>query len=152
MKKVSTKFICLSAAIAAAYVLLTFISPGEFRLSEVLCILPAFSAAAVPGVSIGCFLANLFMGTPIYDVVFGTLATVIGAFGTYWLRKHRWLMPLPPIISNTVIIPLVLKFAYQLPDSFPALVVMIGTSEIICVYVLGQFLYQLLHKNANKLF
>lgn len=149
---VSTRLLCQSAAIAAVYVLLTLISPGELRFAECLCILPVFTVTAIPGLSVGCLLANIFIGASIIDIIFGTLATVIGACGTYFLRKYRWLMPLPPIIANTAIIPFVLKYAYGMTESMPVLFAMIGVSEIICVYLLGQLLYQVLYKNAHRIF
>lgn len=151
-KGVSTTFLCQSAVIATIFVLLTLISPGELRFSECLCILPAFTATAIPGLSIGCLLANFFIGASILDIVFGSLATLIGTIGTYFLRKYRWLMPLPPIIANTAIIPFVLKYAYGTTEAMPVLFAMIVISEIICVYIFGQLLYQVLYKNSHRLF
>lgn len=109
-------FICQAAMIAALYVVLTYainafnLASGaiQVRVSEALTILPFFTPAAIPGLVIGCFIANLSTGAVILDVIFGTLATLLGALGTYALRKYKWLAPLPPIISNTIIVPWVL--------------------------------------------
>lgn len=114
--KNSALYVTNAAVIAALYVVLTWISSLfgmssgviQFRLSEVLVILPYFKSAAIPGLSIGCLIANLLFGTGPWDVVLGTAATVIGAFGTYFLRKWKWLSPVTPILANTFIIPLVL--------------------------------------------
>ena len=115
-------FICQAAMIAALYVVLTYainafnLASGaiQVRVSEALTILPFFTPAAIPGLVIGCFIANLSTGAVILDVIFGTLATLLGALGTYALRKYKWLAPLPPIISNTIIVPWVSA------KSFPA--------------------------------
>ena len=107
------------AAIAALYVALTMIvapiafGPVQFRISEALCVLPYFLPSAVPGVTIGCFLANLLCGAAPLDVVFGSLATLIGAVGSYYLgKKNKWLVCVPPILANTIIVPWVLRYAY----------------------------------------
>ncbi len=140
----NTAFITHAAAIAAIYVVLTLvfapISYGEVqvRISEALTILPFFMPAAVPGLFIGCFIANFIGGAVLPDVIFGSIATLIGALGTYALRGNRWLAPLPPIISNTLIVPLVLKYAYGVPLSLPLLMVFIAIGEIISCYVLGE--------------
>ena len=94
----TTGRITQGAAIAAVYVALTMIvapiafGPVQFRISEALCVLPYFLPSAVPGVTIGCFLANLLCGAAPLDVVFGSLATLIGAVGSYYLgKKSKWL-------------------------------------------------------------
>ncbi len=121
------------AAIAAIYVTLTMVfapisfGPIQFRISEILCVLPFFTPAAVPGLFLGCFLANLFCGAAVLDVVFGSLATLIGAAGSLYLgKKSRWLVCLPPILANTVIIPWVLRYAYGSTDLIPFAMVTVG--------------------------
>ena len=110
MKK--TRFITKTAAIAGLYIVLTVLNAGfssgpvQCRLSEALCILPVFTAAAVPGVTIGCLVSNIIVGGAVWDIVFGSLATLIGAVGTYLLRKHKFFAFLPPIAANTVIVPI----------------------------------------------
>ena len=147
------------AMIAALYVVLTFIAnlaglaSGviQVRLSEALTILPVFTAAAVPGLAIGCVLANLLTGCAIWDVVFGSLATLIGAVGTRLLRKKSPVLAvLPPILSNIIIVPLVLQRVYGVEDAYWYLAMTVGAGEIISCGVLGLLLYRSL--NITKIF
>ena len=150
MKNKKALYITQAAMIAAIYVVLTYIvnmtglASGviQIRLSEALCVLPAFMPAAVPGLFIGCLISNLICGAVIWDVIFGSLATLIGAVITYLLRKKsKWLLPVPAIVSNTVIIPLVLTYAYGVPDAiwFSAITVFLG--KFISCGILGMLLY-----------
>lgn len=145
--------------IAAIYVVLTLvfqaISFGEIqvRIAEALTILPAFTPAAIPGLFIGCIIGNIFAGSILPDIIFGSLATLIGAYFTYLLRKQsKYLAPLPPIVSNTIIVPLILRYAYgfNLPIAFMMLTVGIG--EVISCGVLGMILYSALVKHRYKIF
>lgn len=145
------------AMIAALYVVLTFIAnlaglaSGviQIRLSEALTILPVFTAAAVPGLAVGCVLANLLTGCAIWDVVFGSLATLIGAVGTRLLRKKSPVLAvLPPILSNIIIVPLVLQRVYGVEDAYWYLAMTVGAGEIISCGVLGLLLYRSL-KNTK---
>ena len=135
-----------SAAIAAIYVVLTMLvapiafGPIQFRISEALTILPVFTPVAIPGLFVGCLLANLLGNAMIWDVIFGSLATLIGAVGTWLLRKHRHLACLPPILSNTLIIPWVLRYAYGEASLIPYLMLTIGIGELLAVGVLGNLL------------
>lgn len=110
-KGMSVKFITQAAVIAAIYVVLVVIfnyisfGPVQFRIAEALTILPYFTPAAIPGLFVGCIIANILGGAIVWDVVFGSIATLIGAIGTYLLRKHKWLAPVPPIVANTIIVP-----------------------------------------------
>lgn len=105
-KGMSVKFITQAAVIAAIYVVLVVIfnyisfGPVQFRIAEALTILPYFTPAAIPGLFVGCIIANILGGAIVWDVVFGSIATLIGAIGTYLLRKHKWLAPVPPIVAN----------------------------------------------------
>ena len=143
--------------IAALYFVLTAIAapisfgPVQFRISEALVILPGFFFAAVPGVSVGCFLANLLLGAALPDVIFGTLATVIGAFGSYALRKSPKLVCIPPIVSNMIIIPIVLRYAYGAEDMLWFMAVTVGIGEVLAVAVLGNLLAAALGKYAPQL-
>ena len=149
-----------AAIIAALYVVLTFVSASmglssgviQLRLSEMLCILPAFTPAAIPGLFVGCIVSNLLTGCmPLY-VIFGSLATLIGALGTYFLKKRKWLTPLPPIVSNTIIVPFVLSYVYGFEGSIPFFMLTVGIGEFLSCGVLGMLLYFILHKYAKHLF
>ena len=154
----NTAFITHAAAIAAIYVVLTLIfapiSYGEVqvRISEALTILPFFTPAAIPGLFIGCLIANFLGGSIILDVNFGSIATLIGAAGTYLLRNNRWLAPLPPIISNTIIVPLVLRYGYGVPLPIPMLMLFIAIGEIISCYVLGEIVLSALLRYREYIF
>ena len=126
--------------------------PVQFRVSEALTILPYFTPAAIPGVTLGCFLSNFLMGAPLPDIVFGTLATFIGAVFTYRLRGHRYLAWTPPVVANALIIPWVLKFAYDVPDLVPFMMLTVGLGEVLAVGVLGNMLLAALEKCKNVLF
>ena len=158
MKENKTRNLVYGALIAAIYVVLTLMlrpisyGPIQFRVSEALCVLPYFTPAAIPGVFIGCLISNLLGGAVLMDVVFGSLATLIGAVGSWLLRRNRWLVSLPPILSNTLIIPWVLKFAYGSEDLIWYMMVTIGIGEILAIGVLGQLLLSVLAKYRNVIF
>lgn len=156
-----------AAMIAAIYVVLTiFISAFnlasgaiQVRISEALTILPYFTPSAIPGLFIGCLLANLFTGAAVYDVVFGSLATLLGAIGTYLLRKHRFLCTLPPVAANVAIIPFVLRYGYGLAMeygghdiSIPFYMLTVGIGEVICCCVLGGILMRALKRVQDIIF
>lgn len=142
--------------IAALYTVLTVLcnmaglASGviQIRLSEALCILPCFTSAGVPGLFIGCVLSNLVTGAPIWDIIFGSLATLIGAVGTRLLRKNRILASAAPILSNTLIIPFVLRFAYGAPDAMWFMFVTVFAGEFISCGIFGQILYSALSKRG----
>lgn len=159
MSKMSSKTINLTRAslIAALYVVLTLIAnlaglaSGviQLRLSEMLTILPVFTWAAVPGLTIGCVIANLITGCALWDVVFGSLATFLGALGTYYIgRKKPKLGPVFPIVSNTVIVPKILQIVYGAEGAYIYLAVTVGIGELLSCGLLGLLLYKLL-KNTD---
>ncbi len=160
MRNKGVLFIVQAAMIAAVYVVLTYfvsafnLASGaiQIRISEALTILPVFTPAAVPGLFVGCLLANLLTGCMPLDVVFGSLATLIGAAGTYVLRRNRWLAPIPPIVSNTVIVPFVLAYVYMAEGTIPFFMLTVGIGEVISCYVLGNILYSALHRYKNNIF
>ena len=143
------------AAIAALYVVLTLIfapiSFGEMqvRISEALTILPLFTPAAIPGLFVGCVLGNLLGGAIPLDVIFGSLATLIGAVGGYLLRKNRWLVPLPTVLSNTIIVPFVLRYGYGVELPIVLMMVYVAVGEIISCYGLGELLATVLQKHPT---
>ena len=105
-----------------------------------------------PGLFIGCLLSNLLTGCMPLDVVFGSLATLIGACGTYALRKHKWLAPLPPIVANTIIVPFVLAYVYMAEGTIPFFMLTVGIGEVISCYVLGMILYKVLNNYRSVIF
>ncbi len=150
-----------AAMIAALYSVLTFISAAfgldryaiQLRLSECLTILPFFTAAAVPGLTVGCLLSNLISGCVFWDVILGPVATLLGALGTRMLRLHsKWLAPLPPILANTLIIPFILSYAYRFNGSLPYFMLTVGVGEIISCGMLGMLLLFTLSKYKRKIF
>lgn len=159
MKKSNTAFLSQAAMIAAVYVVLTYVfAPFSFgevqvRIAEALTILPLFTPAAVPGLFIGCLIGNILGGAILPDIVFGSIATLIGAFGTYLLRGHLpVLAPLSPILANTVIVPFILHFGYGIALPIPFLMLTIGIGEILSCGVLGIILYTALKKYKNIIF
>lgn len=158
MKNKKLVFICQAAVIAALYVVLTYVFSAfasgviQVRVSEALTILPAFTPAAIPGLVIGCLLSNTLTGCVLLDIIFGSVATLIGALGSYALRRHTWLVPIPPIVSNMVIVPFVLRYAYGATDAFPFMIATVGAGEIISCYLLGMLLYGALKKMNHSLF
>ena len=153
-----TKEIVLGAVIAALYVALTLpfapiaYGPVQFRISEALTVLPYLTPAAVPGVTLGCLLSNILMGSPLPDIVFGTIATLIGAIFSYRLRVHKYLVCVPPIVANALIIPWVLKFAYGVPDLVPVMMFTVGLGEVLAVGVLGNIFLLSLERCRKMLF
>lgn len=146
----NTSFITKAALIAATYVVLTYLvnlfglASGaiQVRLSEMLAILPVFTTAAIPGVTIGCLLANILTGCCPLDIVMGSLATLIGVLGARALRKHKYLVPLPTIIANTVIVPFVLTspYGYGMEGALWYIAFTVAIGEILSCGVLGMVL------------
>ena len=148
-----------SALIAAVYVALVLlfkpISFGaiQFRIAEALCILPFFSLSAVPGLALGCLLGTFFSGAAMPDVVFGTLATLLAAILSYKLRDiNKWLVCLPPILANAIIVPFVLQYAYGVTDGYFFLFATVGIGEILAVGVLGNILLLALEGRKEVIF
>lgn len=159
-KKSGALFLTQAAMIAALYVVLTLIANAlglanyaiQVRFSEALTILPFFTPAAIPGLFIGCLLSNLLTGCLPLDVLFGSLATLFGAIGTYLLRKHKWLAPIPPIVFNILIVPPVLAFVYQFEGTLPYFALTVGAGEVISCGILGMILLFVLEKYRKYIF
>lgn len=159
MKNKSILFMTQAAMIAALYVVLTILfAPFGFgeiqvRIAEALTILPFFTPAAIPGLFIGCIIGNIISGAIFPDIIFGSLATLIGACFTYMLRRQsKFLAPIPPIVANTIIIPLLLHFAYGINLPIYFMMLTVGIGEIISCGVLGMILLSALQKYQHKLF
>ena len=159
MKNKKTLLLCQGALIAALYIVLTFVANAfglanyavQVRFSEALTILPFFTPAAIPGLFIGCLLSNILTGCAIPDIIFGSIATLIGAILTYALRKQKWLAPVPPIVANAIIVPLVLKYAYGIEPLWFSFVT-VTAGEIISCGVLGMLLLGVLNKYKRYIF
>ncbi len=158
-----TLYTTRAAMIAALYVILTELatllglSSGviQFRISEALCILPLFLPEAVPGLFIGCIISNLLVpGAVIWDIILGSLATLLGAIGARLMcdipHKYKWVATIPTVLSNMIIVPFVLIFAYGIKDSYLFLMITIGIGEILCAAVGGTSLYYLLNKYSKS--
>ncbi|MBQ7541633.1 MAG: QueT transporter family protein [Clostridia bacterium] len=160
MKKSPVLSVAQAALIAAMYVALTALSNAfglasgviQVRISEALCILPYFTPAAIPGLFVGCLISNVLAGGVIWDVIFGSLATLIGAVFTYLLRRVKWLAPVPPIVSNMLIIPFVLRYAYGAPDAIWFMMATVGAGELISAGILGMLLLLALEKRRHAVF
>ena len=158
MNKNNTLKLVNGGLIAALYVVLTVLAAQfnlasgaiQVRFSEALTILPVFTASAVPGLTVGCVLANLLTGCAAWDVVFGSLATLIGAVGTRLLKDKPMLAWIPPVLSNMAIIPIILIKVYAVPDAWWFLVLTIGAGEVLSCGVLGLLLYKAL-KNVPQI-
>ena len=161
--KNATRKITYAAMIAALYAALTLIlqplsfSNVQFRVSEALTILPTLTADAIPGLSIGCLLANWIAGAPWFDVVFGTLATLLGAFLTYKTRKNPLAASLMPVLTNGLITGPVVYFGYVWKAGTPILwgalagtMASVAGGELVVCVVLGLLLRKALLK--TKLF
>lgn len=183
MNKKNIHFITTAGIIAAIYIVLVLflkpISSGDIqcRIAEALTILPYFTPAAIPGLTIGCFFANYFSGNIPLDIFLGTFATFIASVFSYKLRKYKYLVGIPPVISNTIIVPFILIYGYglkfddiilfnklsemfHLPNSMFLLYIIIAftifVGEFISAYILGTILlkalepYSNLFKNTNE--
>lgn len=140
MEAKNTKFLVKSGIIAAIYVVLTVIlgevsyGPVQFRISEAMTILPMFETAAIPGLAVGCMLANIFGGYGPIDIIFGSLTTLIAAFLTSRI-KNKYFAILPPILLNAFIVSIwVSKFSNT---PYIINVGTIGFGEFISAGILG---------------
>lgn len=159
MKNKRVLFMTQAAMIATIYVVLTVVfAPFSFgqvqvRISEALTILPFFTPAAIPGLYIGCIIGNIIGGAILPDIIFGSIATLIGAVFTYLLRKKsKFLAPVPAIISNTIIVPFVLYYAYGINLPIPLLMLGLLIGELISCGLLGMILLTSLEKHRYKIF
>lgn len=160
-------YLTQAAMIAALYIVLTILANAlglanyiiQIRFSEALTILPYFTPAAIPGLFIGCLLSNILTGCAMPDIIFGSLATLLGALGTYALRRWKWCAPICPIVANTIIVPLVLVYGYGLMMEGMTLVqclsfycLTVGAGEVISCGILGMILLTILEKYKGRIF
>lgn len=154
MNKNNLRTIAHAAIIAALYVVLTYVSAlfglasgaVQLRLSEALVVLPVFMPSAVPGLFVGCILSNLLTGCAVWDIVFGSLATLIGAVFTRMLRNKPLAALVPPILANTIVVPPVIWFVYGSDIGLPLVYLGVFAGEVLSCGVLGYLLYRALRK------
>ena len=151
-------YVTRGALIAAAYVALTFLAALfglasgviQFRISEALCVMALFFPEAVLGLTIGCLISNLITGALIWDVFFGSVATLIGAIGARMLRrlpdKLIFISTLPTLFANALIVPLVLMYAYGAEGAYWYFFITVGLGELVCATIGGTALYYPLKK------
>lgn len=160
-RKRTTLYLTRGALIAAAYVCLSYLSAPlqfaffQFRLSEALCILPIFMPEAIPALFIGCLLSNYLTGCIIFDIIFGSLATLIGALGARILakilpKKLMWLSTLPTVLANTFIVPLVIIYAYGGTEAYLFLAFTVFVGELVTAGIVGSILYYQLDRYNFK--
>ena len=148
--KPDVRFLARAAVIAALYAALTLLlavisfGPVQFRVSEALTLLPILTPAAVPGLTVGCLVANILGSATPWDMFFGTLATLAAAILTRRLREKPLLAALPPVLVNAVVVGAVLAWFYNLPFLLTALEV--GAGELVVCYLLGLPLYYTLRR------
>ena len=153
-------YVTQAGLIAALYTVLTLfigafgLANGaiQFRISEALCVLPFFTSAAIPGLTIGCLISNLMTGCLWQDVLFGTLATLLGAVGASLLRRVPWLVPLPTVLANTLIIPYVLAYAYHFEGGVVYFMLTVGIGEVLSAYLCGMALLFAIKPYGYKIF
>ena len=154
------KYVAQGAIIAAMYVVLTYVvhlfgldsGAVQIRISEALTALLYFTPAASPGMFLGCFLSNILVGGMFLDIVFGSLATLIGMFFGYKLRKYKYAVLVPNIIANTIVVPLVLQWVYKADGAWWYLTLTVGAGEIISCGIFGALLLKVLEKRAKHIF
>ena len=147
--------IAYSAIIAAIYAVLTLaLAPASFgpvqcRISEALCVLPMLSAAAVPGLAVGCLIANLFMGS-VYDIVFGTLATLFAAILTRVFRKNKWVAMAFPVLLNAVIVGGYIGLFLDKSAAVWFFMLTVGAGQLVACYGFGLPIYAVLKKRIKE--
>lgn len=159
MKNQKILFMTQAAMIAAIYVVLTVLfAPFSFgqiqvRIAEALTVLPFFTPAAIPGLFIGCLIGNILGGAILPDIIFGSLATLIGACITYMLRNEsHFLAPLPPIVMNTIVVPFILAYGYGVTLPIPLMMLTVCIGEVLSCGALGMIVLFGLSKYHNKIF
>lgn len=159
MKTNKVQFMTQAAMIAAIYVVLCVVfqpisyGPIQTRIAEALTVLPFFTPAAIPGLFVGCLIANVLGGGIILDVIAGSVATLIAAFATYALRnKSKYLASVPPVAANALIIPWVLKYGYGEPLPIPFMMGTVALGEILTATIIGTILLLVLNRYRSSIF
>ena len=149
----NTKFLVRTAVISALYATLTLVlmpisyGPVQFRISEALTVLPLFCVEAIPGLAIGCLIANIPMG--IWDMLIGTTATLLAAILTR-VSKKIYLGVIPPVIFNAFLVPLIFLTMPDMTDPYILNVLFVGLGELVSVVLVGVPLYFVLKKTSER--
>ena len=155
MKKFTVKQLALNGVVAALYAALTILTasfaygPVQFRLSEALCVLVCFEPTLTVGLTLGCLIANLFSTVSALDIIVGTSATLLACLLTVRIRR-AWLVPLPTILCNAIIVGAMLAWVYTPAafwQGFALEAAEVGAGEAAVLYVLGVPLYLYLKKS-----
>lgn len=156
MKKLTTKQLALSGIMAGLYAAVTILTSSfaygniQFRLADSLCVLTALEPSLTIGLTLGCLLANLFSTVSALDIFVGTAATLIGCLLTARLKK-AWLMPLPTLLSNTLLVGAMLAFCFT-PEAFWQGLMLFGAEvalgQAAVLYGIGVPMYVFARKTA----
>ena len=152
LKPQNTRALARGAIIAALYtaltVLLAPLSYGEvqIRFSEAFTLLPILMPEAVPALLVGCLLSNILGGCTIFDIVFGSLATLLAAVCTRRLRDKFWLAALMPVLFNGVIVGAVVHFCYSPAIALPLCMLSVAAGEAVACLAVGPLLISVLRR------
>jgi len=142
-----------AAMIGAIYAVITIslapisYGPIQVRVSEALTVLPFFTSAAIPGLFVGCVIANIYGGLGMIDIVLGSLASLISAVIVNRIRV-KYIVPVPPIVVNAIIVGgVVLHYVYGIPVSLG--VIQVGAGQLLACYGLGYPLLLVLEKQRQ---
>lgn len=156
MKTMNTRTIARAAIIAALYVVLTLLlQPFSYgaiqcRVSEAMTLLPILMPEAIPALAIGCLLSNILGGCMIFDIVFGTLATLGAALCSYVLRKNFWAAAAMPVLFNGVIVGAVVHFCYTPEMNLLLCMLSVAAGEAVACFVLGPILLTAVKRLPSK--
>ena len=153
----STHALARGAVIAALYTALTLLlaplSYGEvqIRFSEALTLLPLLMPEAVPALFVGCLLSNILGGCTIFDIVFGSLATLLAALCTRRLRAHFWLAALMPVLFNGLVVGAVVHYCYSPVIPLPLCMLSVAAGEAVSCLVAGPLFIRVMRKLPAQL-
>ena len=148
-------FLIRAATIAAVYAAVTYVfaplsyGPVQIRVSEALTVLPYFTPAAIPGLFIGCFAANIISPYGLVDLVCGSTASLIAAWLSYKVRSRPLLVPAPPVVVNGVVIGAMLYFVYGVPMHLFVCMGWVAAGQAAACYVIGYPLLCFLKKHKR---
>ena len=157
MKKLTTRQIALNGVVAGLYAAITILTASfaygniQFRIADALCVLVVLEPSLTVGLTLGCLIANLFSTVSALDIIVGTAATLLACLLTRYI-KNTWLLPLPTILCNMLMVGAMLSALYMPAGEFwKGLAVFgaeVGTGEAVVLYILGIPLYQFIRKTG----